>query len=82
MTARTSRHSRGGGSKRMVRTTAAIATVQAAVAENPKRSMRHLARHHKMDPRTMRLLVREDLGLESHVVVQRLLLTPNVQETR
>jgi hypothetical protein len=35
-----------------------------------------------MDPRTMRHLVREDLGLQSRVIVQRPLLTPDAQETR
>jgi hypothetical protein len=35
-----------------------------------------------MDPRTMRHLVKEDLGLESRVIVQRLLLTTDAQETR
>jgi transposase-like protein len=71
-----------GGSKRTVRTVAAIAKVQRAMAANPQRSIRQLARHHKMDPGTMRNLVKEYLGLESQVVVQRLLLTPDTQETR
>jgi hypothetical protein len=35
-----------------------------------------------MDPRTTRLLVTEDLGLESRLIVQQLLLTPDAQETR
>jgi methylphosphotriester-DNA--protein-cysteine methyltransferase len=70
-----------GRSKQTVWTTTAIAAVQAAMAENPQRSMSQLARHHKMDPRTMRHLVREDLGLESTLVIQQLLLTPNAQET-
>jgi hypothetical protein len=35
-----------------------------------------------MDPRTMRHLVREDLGLESRVIVQQLFLTLDAQETR
>jgi hypothetical protein len=30
----------------------------------------------------MRILVKEDLGLESHVAVQQQLLTPNAQEMR
>jgi hypothetical protein len=64
-----------GGSKRTVRTVAAIARVRRAVATNPQRSIRQLARLHKMDSRTMRHLVKEDLGLESHVIVQRPLLT-------
>jgi hypothetical protein len=35
-----------------------------------------------MDPRTMRKLVREDLGLESRMIAQWPLLTPDAQETR
>jgi hypothetical protein len=35
-----------------------------------------------MDPRTMRNLVKEDLGMESCVIVQRLLQTPKAQEMR
>jgi hypothetical protein len=35
-----------------------------------------------MDPKTMRHLVREDLGLQSRVIAQRPLLTPDTQETR
>jgi hypothetical protein len=38
--------------------------------------MRQLVRYHKMDPLTRKNLVREDLGIESHVVIQLLLLTP------
>jgi hypothetical protein len=30
----------------------------------------------------MRNLVKDDLGMESHVIVQRLLLTPNSQEMK
>jgi hypothetical protein len=71
-----------GGSKRTVRTVAAIARVWRAVAANPQRSIKQLARLHKMDSRTMRYLVKEDLGLESHVIVQRPLLTTDAQETR
>jgi hypothetical protein len=52
------------------------------VAANPHINIKQLARHHQMDPRTMRNLVKEDLRLESHVVIQRTLLTPNAQETR
>jgi hypothetical protein len=61
---------------------ATIARVWRAIAANPQRSFRHLARLHKMDPRTMRHLVREDLGLQSCVIVQWLLLTPDSQEMR
>jgi hypothetical protein len=43
-----------------VPTKAAIAMVQAAISENPQQSTRHLARHHSMDSRTMRGLVKED----------------------
>jgi hypothetical protein len=71
-----------GGSKRTVQTVAAIARVRRAVAANPPRSVRQLARLHKMDSRTMRRSVREDLGLESRVIVQRLLLTTAAQEMR
>jgi hypothetical protein len=46
------------------------------------KSIRQLARHHKMDPRTMRHLVKEDLGQESRVFVQRPLLTADSQEMR
>jgi hypothetical protein len=35
-----------------------------------------------MDPRSMRHLVKEDLGLESRVIIQRPLLTADAQETR
>jgi hypothetical protein len=35
-----------------------------------------------MDPRTMRHLVKEDLGLESHVIIQQPLLTTDAQEMR
>jgi hypothetical protein len=35
-----------------------------------------------MDPRTTRHLVKEDLGLESRVIIQRPLLTTDAQETR
>jgi hypothetical protein len=35
-----------------------------------------------MDPRTMRHLVKEDLRLDSRVIIQRLLLTTDAQETR
>jgi hypothetical protein len=63
------------------RTVAAIAKVQRAMAANPQRSIRQLARHHLMDPRTMRHLVKEDLGLESRVIAKRPLLTPDTQET-
>jgi hypothetical protein len=35
-----------------------------------------------MDPRAMRKLVREDLGLKSRMIVQRPLLTPDAQEMR
>jgi hypothetical protein len=52
------------------------------VAVNPHRSIKQLAMHHQIDPRTMRNLVKEDLRLESHVVIKRTLLTPNAQETR
>jgi hypothetical protein len=62
-----------GRSKQTVRTTAAVAAVWAAVAENPR--IRQLARYHRMDPRTMTNLDRENLALESLVVIQRLLLT-------
>jgi hypothetical protein len=51
-----------------------------AVAENPYRSIRQLARHHKIDSRTMRNLVKEDLGLESCEVIQWPLLTLNTQK--
>ncbi len=53
------------GSKQTVWANAAIATVQVAVAENPQQNKWQQARHHKMDPRTVRNLVREDLGMES-----------------
>jgi hypothetical protein len=43
-----------------VQTDATIAAIQAAVAENPQQSMRQPARHHRMDQRTMRSLVKED----------------------
>jgi hypothetical protein len=33
-----------------------------------------------MDPRTKKNLVKVDLRMERHVVIQRLLLTPNTQE--
>jgi hypothetical protein len=58
-----------GGSKRTVQTVAAIARVWRAVATNPQRNVRQLARLHKMDSRTIRRLVKEDLGLESRVIV-------------
>ncbi len=38
-----------GGNKQTVRTVAAIAKVRRPVAANPQRSIRQLARHHKMD---------------------------------
>ncbi len=63
------------------RTVAAIAKVQRSMAANPQRSIRQLARHHLMDPRTMRHLLKEDLGQECRVVAQRPLLTPDSQET-
>ncbi len=53
------------GNKQTVWANAAIATVQVAVAENPQQNKRQQARHYKMDPRTVRNLVREDLGIES-----------------
>jgi hypothetical protein len=56
------------GSKRTIRTVAAIARVWQAVAANTQRSIRQL--------------VKEDRGLESHVIVQRPLLTTDAQETR
>jgi hypothetical protein len=43
-----------GRKKQCVWTDTAIATVQAAVAENLQQSMQQLARHHSKDPRTMR----------------------------
>ncbi len=66
----------------MVLTDANIAAVQAAVTENIQQSMRQLAKNHNMDPRTMRSLVKDDLGMESRVIVQRRLIIPNVQEIR
>jgi hypothetical protein len=44
--------------------------------------MRQLARFHSMEPSTMRNLVKEDLGMESRIIVQQLLLTTNAQEMR
>jgi hypothetical protein len=41
------------------------------MAENSQQSMRQLSRHHSIDPRTLRNLVKEDLGMESCVIVQR-----------
>jgi hypothetical protein len=66
----------------LVLTDANIAAVQAAVTENIQQSMRQLAKNHNMDPRTMRSLVKDDLGMESRVIVQRRLIIPNVQEIR
>ncbi len=40
--------------------------------------MRQLVRHHSMNPKTVRSLVKEDLD----VIIQRPLLTPNAQEMR
>jgi hypothetical protein len=40
------------------------------MAENPQQSMRQLAIHHSMDPKIMRNLVKEGLGMESHVIFQ------------
>jgi membrane-bound ClpP family serine protease len=50
----------------LVLTDATDAAVQAAVTENIQQSMRQLAKHHNMDPRTMRSLVKDDLGMESY----------------
>jgi hypothetical protein len=50
--------------------------------ENLQQSVRQLARHHSKVPRTLRSLVKEDLGMESRVIVQHPLLTPNAQEMR
>jgi hypothetical protein len=59
-----------------VQTDSTIAAIQAAVAENPQQSMRQPARHHRMDQRTMRSLVKEDLDKESHVIIKVPVLTP------
>jgi hypothetical protein len=53
-----------------------------AVAENPQHSMRQVTRQHSMDPRTMRNLVKKEMGMESRMIVQRLLLTPDAQEMK
>jgi hypothetical protein len=44
--------------------------------------MRQLARCHGRDPKTMRSLLKEDLGMESREIIQWLFLTPNAQELR
>jgi hypothetical protein len=70
-----------GGKEQLIRTAAAI-TIWVAAAENPQHSMRQVTKQHSMDPRTMRNLVKEDMGMESRLIVQRLLLTPDTQEMR
>jgi hypothetical protein len=56
--------------------------VQAAVAENLQQSTRQLARHHSMDPMTMRSLLKGDSGMENHFTVQQQILSSNAQEMR
>jgi hypothetical protein len=48
------------------------------MAENPQQSMRNLARHHSIDPRTMKNIVKENLGMESRFIIERPLLTPKM----
>jgi hypothetical protein len=55
--------------KLLVWTDAAITTAQAAIAKNPQQGMRQLEGHHNMDPRVKRNLVREYLGIGSHVII-------------
>jgi hypothetical protein len=38
------------------------------------------ARHHSLDLRTMKSLLKEDLCMESFVIIQGLFLTPHAQE--
>jgi transposase-like protein len=52
----------GAGRKRSKQV---IRAVKQKILRNPRRSMRKLAKEHRMSPRTMRRLVRDDLGMKS-----------------
>ena len=73
---------RRGGPPRKKRTARKIASVARAVEKNPRKSIRRLAAGHGMSERTMRRLLKEDLGLKSRVVQSRPLLTASAKEKR
>lgn len=70
------------GRPRSVRTNRRINAVSAAVAQEPKRNIRALARRFKVPLTSMHRIVRDDLGLNSRVQQSRPLLTADVKEKR
>jgi hypothetical protein len=52
------------------------------MAENPQKSIRQLARYQSMDLRITRNLVKENLGVDRHVIVPRPFLAPSSQELK
>lgn len=61
----------GSGRKRSKRTKAVVKAVKMKIARNPRRSMNKLAKEHDMSARTMRRLIRDDLGMKSRAVASK-----------
>lgn len=71
-----------GGRPRIKRTRALIASIRAKVRRNSERSMRQLAKEAQVSEKTVRRVVKEDLGLVSRVKQPKQLVTAQQQEKR
>lgn len=71
-----------GGKRRTVRTPEMIKSIRNKIAYNPHRSFRKMAREAGIDPKTVRKIVREDLGMKSYCIQKRQLLTDVQKQKR
>ncbi len=70
------------GSKRMARTPEVVDQLVQILDENPRQSMRQLAKDLEISPTSVRRAVKEDLGKHSYARPRRHIITPGARKRR